>query len=148
MILGNIKDIKRYLGINKNLDSAINFILCNDLSISPLGITSINDNCYLNIMEYSIEDSENTLFECHKLWGDIHLCIKGEEAIAITDLQNLNICEEYNEEKDIMFGTSDDFVKYKIDYNHFAIVFNDDPHKVKVFTKDRFIKKAVFKFKI
>ena len=148
MILGNIKDIKRYLHLNKNLDDAVNFILNNDMTELSLGRHDITAYCYVNVMDYTVFEDEDNLFECHKLWGDIHLTAYGEEAIGICDLDGLTVINEYDQDKDILFGVCDEYLTYKLDNNHFAIVFDDDPHKVKIFTKDKHVRKIVFKFKL
>ncbi|MTM05728.1 DUF386 family protein, partial [Turicibacter sanguinis] len=37
MIIGKLKDLPRYKGLNQNLDTAIDFISNHDLSTLPLG---------------------------------------------------------------------------------------------------------------
>ncbi len=148
MILGNIGDIKRYLNINKNLDEAIHFIMLNDISNLETGRIDIGEFCYVNVMDYTIDPEEKNPFEAHKLWGDIHLTAAGEEAIGITDMEHLNVTVPYDEKRDIFFGETDDFTTFCLDSKHFAIVFADDPHRVKIFKGSKNVRKVVFKFKL
>ena len=49
MIIGKLKNISRYKGISKNIDTAIDYILNNDLLALPKGKTIIDgDNVYVN----------------------------------------------------------------------------------------------------
>lgn len=42
MIVGNLKEIARYKGISKNIDTAIDFVLNNDLINLPIGKSEID----------------------------------------------------------------------------------------------------------
>lgn len=52
MIYDKLENIGRYKGMNKHLDTAIDYILHNDLSSLPSGRTELDgDNVYINVME-------------------------------------------------------------------------------------------------
>ncbi len=49
MIIGKLRDLKRYKGISKNIDTAIDYVLNHDLLTLPKGKTEIDGkNVYVN----------------------------------------------------------------------------------------------------
>lgn len=146
MIYDQIKNIELYYGMHKNLNTIIDFIKANDLNKLPIGKTIINNEVHLNIFDYEIKDDENHLFEQHYKYGDIHFTLKNKEYVKVCSLQNLNITENYDEDKDILFGTSSEYLNALIDENHFVITFKEDPHSPKNFASCNKVKKIVFKF--
>ncbi|MTM35655.1 DUF386 family protein, partial [Turicibacter sanguinis] len=64
MIIGKLKDLPRYKGLNQNLDTAIDFISNHDLSTLPLGKTEIDGNdVFINRFDYYGEELSNCLLE-------------------------------------------------------------------------------------
>ena len=54
MIYDKMSNLKLYKGMNKNLDTAIDFITSHDLNTLPLGRTIVDqDNVFINVMETS-----------------------------------------------------------------------------------------------
>ena len=67
MIYDKLENIGRYKGMNKHLDTAIDYILHNDLSSLPSGRTELDgDNVYINVMEAAAGPLETRKYEIHK----------------------------------------------------------------------------------
>lgn len=104
MIIGKLKNISRYKGISKNIDTAIDYILNNDLLALPKGKTIIDgDNVYVNRDTYVAKPLEDCFFENHEKYMDLQVVLKGQEYFAYTDISNptLKVTTPYNPEKDV-----------------------------------------------
>lgn len=75
MIFDKIANIGRYKGINKNLDTAIDYIRNNDLSSLPMGRTELDGEVYINVMEANAAPLETKCYEIHKnIWTSKLIC--------------------------------------------------------------------------
>ena len=63
MIVGKLKDLKRYKGIHPNIDEAIDYVLNNDLKALPKGKTVVSENVYINRDTYVAKPLEECFFE-------------------------------------------------------------------------------------
>lgn len=146
MIYGKLGEIKNYLGINPNLDIAIDFILNNDLTALPLGITNIKgQEVLINVMEIETKNSNDVNFEVHKNHFDIFIPIQGNEKVEIgnSDYKNPS---DYNEESDIFFVDTATVSTCNLDESNFIIAYCNEPHKPSLAVESpKFLKKAVLK---
>ena len=144
MIFDDFKNFNLY-NIDKDI---INYILNLDSGIE-LGKHIISDKAYINVEQYKTRNFIK--LEAHKKYIDIQFLIKGEEKVYTTDLENLEVSEQYNEEKDVAFYKTPDRnlnVSY-LTKNKFIILYPDDAHSpcTKI-DAPMDIKKAVVKIKI
>lgn len=146
MIYGKLDEIKNYIGINSNLDIAINYILNNDINSLPLGITNIKgQDILINIMEIETRTSDNANFEVHKNHFDIFIPIIGKEKVEIGN-SNYENPSDYNEESDIFFVNTNSVSTCILDESNFIIAHFGEPHKPSLAVdKPEFLKKAVLK---
>ena len=80
--------LARYRGLHPNLDRAIDRLANFDLAQLPMGKTEVDgERVFFNRFDYVTDDSENTLFETHLRYADIHLLLGGEEVIAVAGAQ-------------------------------------------------------------
>ena len=88
MIYAELKNIKTYKGISKNLDKAIDFIVGKKYLNANFGKNIIDgDAVYFNCPEKPItRENTNLDLEYHKKYIDIHIVLEGEEVIAYTPL--------------------------------------------------------------
>ena len=66
MIVGKLKDLKRYKGIHPNIDEAIDYVLNNDLLALPKGKTIVSENVFINRDTYVANPMEKCFFENHE----------------------------------------------------------------------------------
>lgn len=151
MIVGKLRDIKRYKGISKNIDTAIDFILNNDLMALPKGKTEIDGkNVYVNRDTYVARPLEECYFENHEHYLDLQIVLKGKEIFGYTDITNpsLKVTTPYNTEKDVTkYSASSDTVYFTLEEG-FALVFKEDIHLAKCKVDDEIVEKAVVKIRI
>lgn len=150
MIVGKLKDIKRYKGISKNIDTAIDFVLSNDLLKLPQGKTLIDGmNVYANRDTYVARPLEECFFENHENYLDLQIVLKGKELFGYADISNptLKVTTPYNVDKDVTkYSVSKDAVFITLEEG-FALVFNEDIHLAKAKVNDEFVEKVVIKIK-
>ena len=151
MIVGKLRDIKRYKGISKNIDTAIDFILNNDLMALPKGKTLIDGtDVYVNRDTYVARPLEECFFENHEHYLDLQIVLKGQEIFGYTDITNptLKVTTPYNTEKDVTkYSATADTVYFTLDEG-FALVFKEDIHLAKCKVNDDIVEKAVIKIRI
>lgn len=153
MITGKLKDIARYKGLHKNLDTAIDYVLNNDLLALEKGKYEIDgDNVYLNRDTYVAKDESECFFETHNNYLDLQIVLSGKEYFGYTDITDagLVVTDAYNPTKDV--------TKYKVDALNrclvvlenggFAIVFPEDAHLPKLKINDEKVEKVVIKIKL
>ena len=148
MIYGSLKTIEKYKGLNELLDAAIDFIVNNKMDQLPNGRTEINgDLIYVNVMDSKLISEDESQYEYHESYIDIHVDIEGSEKILISDLCDFQTSKEYDCEKDCALGLGKKTVECFMDNNHFCICMPREPHMPCVGENTANIKKAIFKVK-
>lgn len=103
------------------------------------------DDVFAIVSEGATKELDQTMWEAHKNYTDIHFVISGREKMGITPVASASIAKEYDASKDIAFYKSKG--KYFLsDPNNFFIVFTQDAHRpgVKANGSDT-VKKVVIK---
>ena len=149
MIYDKLSNITLYKGFHKNLDKAIQFISTHNLNELPLGKTVIDgDLVYINVMETKSQPLEERSFEVHKNYMDIQIDLIGTERIDTGDYHKV-IMENYNQEGDVAFATSDTVAGCILGPGNFTICMAREPHKPNIaVSDDTYLKKAVCKVHI
>ncbi|MBQ9449373.1 MAG: YhcH/YjgK/YiaL family protein [Acholeplasmatales bacterium] len=152
MIVGKLSDLYRYKGISKNIDTAIDFILNNDLMALPKGKTVVDgDNVYINRDTYVARPLEECFFENHENYIDIQIVLKGHEIIGYTHITNpdLHVTTPYNPDKDVTKYNYNPKGALMMDVSEgFVLVYTEDAHLAKCKANDEIVEKAVVKVKI
>lgn len=149
MIVGKLKDLKRYKGIHPNIDEAIDYVLNNDLKALPKGKTVVSENVYINRDTYVAKPLEECFFENHEPYLDLQIVLEGKELFGYTDISNpsLKVTTPYNTEKDVTkYSATEDTIYITLEEG-FALVFNEDIHLAKAKVNDELVEKAVVKIK-
>ena len=149
MIYAEMSDLSKYLGIHKNLDTAIRFLETCDLKTLAAGRNEVDgDNVFINRFGYETMPEEEAFFEAHEDYADIHLILSGEEKIGVSDPRFL---------KEFDRNPAEDFIGYHgpvENYSHmttdkFLVAFPGEAHMVKVrYEEPARVEKAVVKVKI
>ena len=87
MIYTKIKNIETYLGISKNLDTAIRFLREYDLNDLGKGKTVIDqDEVFVNHFCYQTVEEKDASWEGHIRYADMHILLSGNEKIGINNI--------------------------------------------------------------
>ena len=149
MILAKNVNARDYLGIHPNLDLALERI--NDAFFATLGterVDIIPGEVWCTKFTYETISDEESFFEAHEKFLDIHIMLDGSERVEIASPAALAQFESKPE---------NDFYAYRGEGHHklilspgdFLVVFPDDAHKIKMYLDaPATVTKAVFKVKI
>lgn len=129
MIVDNFCNISNYLGINENLDSAIKFLGTQNIGKIPLGKVCVDgQKIYYNCEMMETRSEEEALYEVHRKYMDIHICLEGKERIKTALKGRLSCMGDYEEIKDIQWlaGECDNDVILRA--GDVMICFPEDAH--------------------
>lgn len=151
MIYGDIKDIKFYKGISKNLDKAIDFIFDKKYLQNKIGKNEIcGDTVYFNCPDSpKTRDRGDLELEYHKKYVDIHVVIQGEESIGYASEDKCIETKSYEEEGDYGLVKADLDLEFYLNKDKFLMFFPEESHiaLLKV-GESKEIKKVIFKVEL
>ena len=146
MIYDKIINAKKYLGISKHMDAALEFIANTKLEELPLGKTVISgDDVFVNVMDAETVAKESKQFEIHKKYHDIQIDLIGVERIDIGDELGF-VCPYFSTEKDIGFALTDTLTSCVMGSGNFMVCMANEPHMPAITVgTETAIRKCVFK---
>lgn len=149
MIFGNINQEKTYAFLPDEVKACFKFAKENNLLDFSKGTHKIDgDKFYVNIAEYTTVNREERFWEAHKDYLDIHVMLKGNEAIDINFIENMQI-GEYKKEDDFLALEGDHQATVVLKPGDFLICYPEDGHRTAVIAdKANALKKAIFKVQI
>lgn len=147
MIYDRLSNIRKYLGINENLDLALNYIADN-LETMPAEIELKGFDVRAFFNEYQTVPLEECFFEAHEQFADIQIMRSGAERIAVSNVDALTVTKSVPESDFwALEGPEENSVILKPD--SFLIVLPGDAHKLKIMLdKPEDVTKTVFKVKM
>lgn len=146
MIFGNIKHIKNYPNLSKDLLRCFKYANENDLNSYEKGTYTIDGkDIFVNIVEYETYEKEERFWEAHKKYIDIHLMIDGCERIDLNFIEQLTQ-KDYEEESDFLplEGENNGYVELR--KGDFLVCYPEDAHMTAIKVNEKeYAKKAIFK---
>lgn len=150
MIVDNIKNCEKYIGVNTKFEKAFNFIKKAVNENFEIGKYEIDGDVYAFVQEYMPKPEEECNFEGHRKYIDIQYIISGVEVIDVADISKFSPETEYDDEKDVQFfKTYENASKTVIESGEYGIFFPYDIHRPGMSVKnDIMIRKIVVKVKV
>ncbi len=147
MIYAELESLKRYRGLGKYLDEAIDFLGSHPLDGFGAGHYEINGNLvYMNVFDYETIPEDEGFFEAHNHYADIQMTIEGEEMVGVSEISKVSI-KSVDQEKDLIEVTGAPEHYMRLSPGKALIVFPEDAHMVKLAAgTPSAVKKAVIKF--
>jgi len=149
MILAKNTTAGDYRGIHPNLDLALERI--NEEFFSRLGYERVDivpGECWCTKFTYDTIPDEESFFEAHEKFLDIHIMLEGRERVDISSPTALTVFRS-EPQNDFWGYQGEGRVKLTIGPGEFLCVWPDDAHKIKMMVnKPETVTKAVFKIKI
>ena len=138
-----MKDLNK---IKELCPSAYDFIV-NKADGAAVGKYELEDGAYVSVQEYTTKARSEAKYEAHKKFIDIQLILSGKELIAVTPIEKMEIKDEYNEAKDVMFFQhNDECTDYVLEAGDFLILYPQDVHMPGVCVNERsLVRKIVVK---
>ena len=149
MILAKNVNARDYLGIHPNLDLALERI--NDDFLSALGeekVDVIPGEVWCTKFTYETVADDESFFEAHEKFLDIHLMLDGCERVEVAPPAALTQFDA-QAENDFYAYRGEGHYKMTLAPGDFLVVFPADAHKIKMQADGPCtVSKAVFKIKI
>ena len=147
MIYAKNADALAYRGIHPNLDLALEHI-------TPEFLASLRDNqrvelkgdlVYCTRFTYETIPQEESFFEAHRRYLDIHIMVEGEERVDMNRPEDLNLTDA-QEGNDFYAYQGENWHSTVLKPGEFLVVFPGDAHRIKVQVDGpKTVSKAVFK---
>lgn len=147
MIYAKNADALAYRGIHPNLDLALEHI-------TPEFLASLRDNqrvelkgdlVYCTRFTYETILQEESFFEAHRRYLDIHIMVEGEERVDMNRPEDLNLTDA-QEGNDFYAYQGESWHSTVLKPGEFLVVFPGDAHRIKVQVDGpKTVSKAVFK---
>ncbi len=144
MILDKLTAANAYRGIHPRLDEVLDRL--NDGFLSTVGPETMpleGDALYVTRFTYETLPLEDTFFEAHRRYLDVHLMVQGEERVDLASPEGLTLFEQRG-----------DFYAYRGEAEQslvlrpgsFLVVFPEDAHRIKIQVNGpETVSKVVFK---
>ena len=149
MILARNECASDYLGIHPNLDEALRRITPEFLS--SLGTDRVDilpGEVWCTKFTYETISDDESFFEAHENFLDIHLMLEGSERVEIASPAGLRQFDS-KPENDFYAYRGEGTHKLVLSPGSFLVVWPDDAHKIKMMLeRPQTVTKAVFKVKI
>ncbi len=132
MIADNLKNAAIYKSLSANFRTAFDWLEKTDLAALEKGRHVVDgEQVYVNVNEYETLPFEQCRLEIHKNYADIQVIVRGKEQMAWQPLEQVELLDSYNPEKDIQFAAGKP-VLYPVGEGDFSIFFPQDAHLGKV----------------
>ena len=145
MILAKNREAADYRGLHSRLNRALE--LLNDDFLSSVGTESwyLEDKAlYVTRFDYETLPPEETFFEAHRRYLDIHVMLRGSEGVEIAHPEGL---EQFEHKGDFYAYRGAAEQKLILRPGMFLVVFPGDAHRIKMAVdgKPEPVSKVVFK---
>ncbi|MCW3785409.1 YhcH/YjgK/YiaL family protein [Plebeiibacterium sediminum] len=128
MIIDSLDNVKHYRNLSERINKGLEFLEEVDFSeIEPGRYNIDGDNIFAMVQEYDTKEPENARPETHERYIDIQYVDKGAEYMGYAPLEDQEISQAYNPEKDVAFYNAE-VSNVKVEEGMFAIFFPNDIH--------------------
>lgn len=138
-----------YRGIHPNLDLALGHITPEFLASVPTQKQQLaGDDVYVTRFDYTTLPPEETFYEAHERYLDIHILLSGAERVDIAPPDTLTRFES-RPEADFYAYRGEAAQRLVLRPGSFLVVFPEDAHRIKMYLDAPApVSKAVFKVRI
>ncbi|WP_295738151.1 YhcH/YjgK/YiaL family protein [uncultured Oscillibacter sp.] len=148
MIYAKQKDAPAYRGIHPSLDLALERITPEFLASVGSERVDIVDGVYATRFTYETVPAEESFFEAHKKYLDIHIMVEGREGVEIAPPEALAEFDRVEANDFYAYRGEGDY-KLILSPGDFLVVFPGDAHRIKMqLDGPKTVSKVVFKVKI
>ena len=148
MIVCSVKDLEKYIALNKNFSKVIEYLKNNDIASLPLGRTDVcGDEIFISSQEFEGKTKDVAKLETHIKYIDIQMPFSIVENIGWRSTDNLSApSQPYNENDDIAFFNDPSTSYVTLSPGECVIFFPEDAHAPGI--AEGKLRKAVIKVKI
>jgi YhcH/YjgK/YiaL family protein len=130
MVIDKLENAYLYSGLSAKIKRGLEVLKDKKLFAKKDGRYEVDgDGLYYIIQRYTTKPIKEGRLEAHKRYIDIQFSAEGEEAIGHCLLDNLDVEEPYNEDKDVVFYKVPERINtVKLNEGTFCILFPQDGH--------------------
>jgi len=135
MIVSDLENINHQVPMNLALVKAIEFLRLHDIHTLREGRVDIEGSrIFALIQRYETLNKQEPKFEAHRAYIDVQYMVSGEEIIGWAPLTMMSVTEQYDETKDICFGTvkGGAWTPVHMPAGRVAILYPEDAHAPKL----------------
>ncbi|MBO7389207.1 MAG: YhcH/YjgK/YiaL family protein [Oscillospiraceae bacterium] len=111
------------------VDEALEYIKKLDINKLGRGRFDVDDDFYYSVLEYDTSATEPQKLESHRKWIDIQWIAEGEEEIDSADTSGLELLEDYDESRDIMFWKpGDNMMRSVLSKGSYVVLYPEHAH--------------------
>nr|WP_325243030.1 YhcH/YjgK/YiaL family protein [uncultured Oscillibacter sp.] len=149
MIYAKLKDAPAYRGIHPSLDLALEHITPEFLaSVGSQRVEFKGGDVYAARFTYETIPAEESFFEAHRKYLDIHIMAEGSEGVEIAPPESLAEFDRVEANDFYAYRGEGDY-KLVLSPGDFLVVFPGDAHRIKMQVDGpKTVSKVVFKVKI
>lgn len=149
MIYAKNSDARTYLGIHPNLDLALEHITPEFLAgVGYERVSLKGDDVYATRFTYETVPAEESFFEAHRKYLDIHIMAEGSEGVEIAPPGELTEFDRV-EANDFYAYRGPAHYRLELSPGNFLVVFPNDAHRIKMnLGQPETVSKVVFKVRI
>ena len=148
MIYAKHKDAPAYRGIHPNLDLALEHITPEFLASVGSERVELKGGVYATRFTYETVPAEESFFEAHKKYLDIHIMAEGSEKVEIAPPEALAEFDRI-EANDFYAYRGPASYRLTLSPGDFLVVFPNDAHRIKMqLDRPETVTKVVFKVRI
>ncbi len=146
MIIDSLDNVKHYRNLSEKIKKAFEFLEEFDFeSIEPGKYNVSGDEIFALVSEYNTKEHADARPEAHKRYLDIQYMVKGEEYMGYAPLDDQEVLEPYNVDKDVVFYDAE-VSPIKVTEGMFALFFPQDIHAPSMkIGESKLVKKVVVK---
>ncbi|AUT04967.1 YhcH/YjgK/YiaL family protein [Streptococcus parauberis] len=146
MIFDQLSNLAQYKGIHPELDNAIDYLNKDDYKTLQVGSHHIKgDEIILHVSETDLNDVDQSVYEYHETYADIHLLLVGQETLSYGYGKTDEIASFKNDD-DFGLVTCQQSCSMGLGIDSFAIFFPKESHQPgQQLGNDKHIKKVVVK---
>ena len=150
MIVGSLKILKNYKGLNKALDKVIDLVLAKDYDNLQDGLNVIDEDITITKLVYVGKEKEKAIPEEHWHHLDMQVLLKGKERCFFEEKldKEYEVHTEFNEAKDVVKYNVDLANSFVLNEDNFVIYYPGDLHQPTVKINDEEIVKLVIKVRV
>ena len=148
MIVCTIKDLERYVSLNKNFAKVVEFLKSNDIESLPLGRNDVDgDEVFISMQEFDGKTRDVAKLETHIKYIDIQMPFSTTESLGWRSVDNLAApSQPYSETDDIAFFDDEATSYITLRPGECVVFFPEDAHAPGI--AQGVLRKAVIKVKI
>ena len=127
----------------KRIQDVLEFIRSGKTNELDCGRHDLFDGVYVNVSQY--QTKEESFFEAHRRYIDIHYIISGEEIVEVADVSTMSVSKDYDEASDALLGMASG-KRYLLKEGQYMVLLPQEAHMPGISKGiTRQVKKAVFK---